>query len=52
MTPKQLVDALASSCHLVGLEVVDGPHAVSDTKTVVYLQDKDGSPRLRLEVTQ
>jgi hypothetical protein len=54
MTPKELVEGLAHGDDFLdlGLTVVDGPHVVSDQKVVVYVAPVEGSPRLRLEVTQ
>lgn len=51
-TPLALVERLAKTIHLVDLDVVDGPHAVSDQKAVMYVQPRSGEPRMRIEVTQ
>lgn len=50
--PANLVESLANSIHLVDLDVVDGPHIISDQKAVMYVQPKSGAPRMRIEVTQ
>jgi hypothetical protein len=50
--PKELIESMAQSVHLVALTVVDGPHNISDQKSVIYVQPASGEPRMRIEVTQ
>lgn len=51
-TPKQLMNSLIGHLLVDDLEILDGPYAISDTKSVVYVKPNSGGPKLRIEVTQ
>lgn len=52
INPKELMESLAKSIHLVDITVTEGPHVISDQKVVMYVQPNSGDPRMRIEITQ
>lgn len=49
MTPQELVTSLVGHLLVDDLKITDGPHKVSEQRSVVYVTDTEGN-RLRLQV--